>query len=197
MDCGSRCGSDPFGGAPTLAVRAAGSRLYVCTSGQGVYLVDNLTDQVTATQYNSANSALAGVSENGSTPWYGCGRGCGGGSGGQSGGRQRAGARVLQPRRHAAVVYGPPTASPTTTSMCCCSRAIASGSVSTAPVSACWSLKAHRSIRRRHLHALHQRLVSLPADVITVLLEDFDHHIWAARRQVWCAWTGVLSFPRS
>jgi len=58
-------GATPSPGAPTLAVRVGGSRLYVCTSGQGVYLVDNLTDQVTATQYNSANSALVGVSENG------------------------------------------------------------------------------------------------------------------------------------
>jgi hypothetical protein len=57
-------GAQPSAGAPTLTVRAMDPRLYVCASGPGVFALDDLYDQITATQYNSANSALVGVIEN-------------------------------------------------------------------------------------------------------------------------------------
>lgn len=61
---GALPGATPSAGAPTLAVRAQEPHVYVTGSGAGLFVLNDITDQITATQYNSANSSLVGVSEN-------------------------------------------------------------------------------------------------------------------------------------
>lgn len=175
-------GATPSAGAPTLTVRGLEPFLYVCGAGAGVHVTTGLTDQVTFTQYNSANSALEGVAQN---PNYTVVSDVAAypGGGFWAANREALNGQALVffgPNGTPQVVYGQADGLPGND----ISALLLSGDRLWIAYNGAGlgvlEFAGTPTVRTDDTYTHYtQNDIALPTDVINCLVEGFDHHIWA------------------